>query len=127
VLGRVRWQVELLFKRWKSQGKIDQSRSGKPWRVLCEIYAKLLAMVVQQWVVLASWGTAAARSWWKAARKVRQHALHLASVLGKVGALRQVLRLLQRCLQRCPRLNKRRKRPATFQLLLQPNIVQRWS
>ena len=27
VLGRVRWQIELLFKLWKSHGHIDQSRS----------------------------------------------------------------------------------------------------
>src|SRR5262249_38275230 len=44
VLARARWQVELLFKLWKSHGHIDESRSAKPWRVLCKVYAKLLAM-----------------------------------------------------------------------------------
>jgi hypothetical protein len=43
VLGRVRWQIELRFKLWKSQGHIDASRSTQPWRILCDVYAKLLA------------------------------------------------------------------------------------
>src|SRR5215210_8521574 len=42
VLARTRWQIELIFKLWKTHGQIDQSRSDKPWRVLCEVYAKLL-------------------------------------------------------------------------------------
>jgi hypothetical protein len=118
VFARVRWQIELLFKLWKSHGEIDQSRSGKPWRVLCEVYAKLVAMVVQHWVVLVSWGRGAGRSLRKAARKVRQHALHLASVLAVQERVQEVLTLLQRCLQRGPQINRRKKKPATFQLLL---------
>lgn len=46
VLLRVRWQIELLFKLWKSHGQVDTSRSQQPWRVLCEVYAKLVSMVV---------------------------------------------------------------------------------
>ena len=30
VLARLRWQIELLFKLWKSNGKIDEWRSEKP-------------------------------------------------------------------------------------------------
>ncbi len=40
VLARCRWQIELVCKRWKSQGKLDESRSAKPWWVRCEVYAK---------------------------------------------------------------------------------------
>ena len=33
VLGHARWQIELLFKLWKSHGAIDESRSAHPWRI----------------------------------------------------------------------------------------------
>src|SRR5207248_10252903 len=115
VLARVRWQVELLFKLWKSQGRIDESRSGKPERVLCEIYAKLLAMVVQHWVALLGWG-AADRSLSKAARSVRDRALLLAWALPVRRELQRLLRRLRVVLRRA-RLTKRRPKPATFQLL----------
>ena len=52
VLYRARWQVELLFKLWKSHGEIDASRSTKPWRVLREVFATVLAMIIQHWVLL---------------------------------------------------------------------------
>jgi hypothetical protein len=123
VLSRCRWQIELLFKLWKSHGEIDQSRSRKPYRVLCEVYAKLLALVVQHWVLLASGGTASGRSLRKAARKVRQHALHLASVLGVKRQLQAALRLIQRCLRQGCRVQKRKKKPSTYQLLLDPSRV----
>ena len=46
-LGRARWQIELLITLGKSHGKVDESRSERPYRVLCDVYAKLLAMIVQ--------------------------------------------------------------------------------
>src|SRR6266487_3889251 len=53
-LMRARWQIELLFKLWKQHGLLDEWTGTKPWRVLCEVYAKLLAVVVQHWFVLLS-------------------------------------------------------------------------
>ena len=78
VLGRTRWQIELLFKLWKSHGHIDQSRSEKVWRVLCDVYAKLLAMVVQHWIWLTSVWDYPDRSLVKAAKTVQKYALQLA-------------------------------------------------
>lgn len=91
VLARTRWQIELLFKLWKSHGQIDTSRSGKPWRVLCEVYAKLLAMVVQHWLVLVGCWRYPDRSLLKAAQTVRKHALHLASAFGKTAHLTRAI------------------------------------
>src|SRR6267143_1035265 len=45
---------ELLCKLWKSHGRVDESRSTKPWRILCAVDAKLLAMLVQHGVFLVS-------------------------------------------------------------------------
>jgi len=47
VLLKIRWQIELLFKLWKSHGRVDEWRTKKPARIVCEIYAKLIGLVVQ--------------------------------------------------------------------------------
>ena len=55
VLARARWQIELLFKLWKDEGHLDEWRSADPTRILCEVSAKLVAMVLQHG---SSWSAA---------------------------------------------------------------------
>src|SRR5437588_11779848 len=122
VLARARSQIELLFKLWKSHGHIDESRSGKPWRVLCEVYAKLLAMVVQHWLLLTGCWAYPDRSLVKAAQTVRHHAIHLASALACPAALGTAITVIHCCLAAGCRLNRRKKKPNTYQLLLDPTL-----
>jgi hypothetical protein len=117
VLGRCRWQIELLFKLWKNEGHIDESRSGKPWRILCEVYAKLLGMVAQHWMLLVSCWPHPDRSLTKASRTVRAHARMLVVALEVGYLVCRTLHALQRCLQTGCRVNKRRRDPPTHQLL----------
>jgi hypothetical protein len=126
VLYRVRWQIELLFKLWKQHGRIDEWRTTKPWRSVCELYAKLLAMVLQHWCLLVSCWAVPNRSWVKAAETIRAHAPLLASALVGLLPLTAALEQLARTLAAGCRLNRRRAHPNTYQLLLDPSLTDHW-
>lgn len=118
VLAKVRWQIELIFKLWKSHGQVDQWRTAKPARVLCEVYAKLLAMVLQHWCFLVGCWTYPDRSLVKAAQVVRDHALRLAGARARYAHLVETLTTVQRVMRRTCRMNTRHAHPNTYQLLL---------
>jgi hypothetical protein len=121
ILIRVRWQIELLFKLWKSHAHIDEWRSSKPWRILIEVYAKLLAMLVQHWLFLISFWRSANRSLFKAANTIQRHALLLAGSCASLDALVAAITVIQRCLTAGCRINKRKTDLRSFQLLLSLN------
>lgn len=120
VVMRSRWQIEKLFELWKRYGRLDKTRSRKPWRVLCEVYAKLLALLVEHWVLLSSpafWAEPY-RSIVKGACTIRHRALSLADALDDPTRLSEVLGIIGRCLEAGCRVAKRRKQPGTAQQLL---------
>jgi Transposase DDE domain len=118
VVARARWQIELLFKLWKSHGQIDEWRSQKPWRILTEVYAKLLAMLIQHWVLVVGGWREADKSLMKASKGIQLLALHLAAAMGSAKALKEAIKLIGRCMARRCRVEKRKKMPSSFQLLL---------
>jgi hypothetical protein len=118
IVARARWQIELLFKLWKSHGQIDSWRTEKPARILCELYAKLLAMVLQHWALVLGCWSYADKSLSKAAAVVRDHAVELATAQARPERLHEVLSTIQRVLKRTARMNTRAKHPNTYQLLL---------
>ncbi len=120
VLARARWQIEWLFKLWKQYGRLAESRSQQPWRVLCEVYAKLIGLGVQHWCRLTAAWAYPDRSLVKATQIVRGHALLLVYACAGRLDLVDVLDQIRRCLQAGCRMTRRKKDPATHQILLEP-------
>ena len=120
VLMRARWQIELIFKLWKSHGCIDEWRTENPWRILCEVYARLIVMIIQHWILLAGCWQYPDRSLFKAVKTIQKHAMNLACAFasGTRERLLEALETIQRCLSVGCRINKRKKPPHTYQLLI---------
>src|SRR5437763_1873265 len=117
VLLRERWQMELLDKLWKQHGQVDEWRTANPWRALCELYAKLIGVVLQHWlIVLFAWQDAQ-RSLVKLAQVVRDCAGSLMEALAGERPLSRVLRLVERRMHSGCQMNTRKKHPNSAQLL----------
>lgn len=120
VLLRARWQIEQLFHRWKTYGGLDRSRSRQPWRVLAELYAKLIAMLIQHWLVVVGAWNIPDRSMINAARIVRTHARQLGRTFDTLRTLRRELKILCAALSNVKRIAKRKHHPGTVQQLVAP-------
>ena len=117
VLLRERWQMELLYKLWKQHGQVDEWHTADPWRKLCELYAKLIGVLVQHWLmVLFAWHDPQ-RSLVKLAKVVRDTGWTLMEALAGHRRLSSALRLIGRRMRSGCRMNKRKKQPNSAQLL----------
>jgi hypothetical protein len=123
VLLRARWQIELLFKLWKQYGQADVSRSKNPWHLLCDFYAKLVGMIIVHWMMIVGCWQVPSRSMVKAAKAIRHQIILIARALAGRDDLYQVLQEVTQGLDRCC-INKRKKKPNTFQLLQDPTLLE---
>jgi len=122
VLLRERWQMELLYKLWKQDGQIDEWRTSNPWRVLCELYAKLIGALLQHWlIVLFAWQDPQ-RSLVKLAQVVRDTSWTLMDALACGRRLSATLRLIGRRMRSGCHMNKRKKHPNSAQLLERESV-----
>lgn len=116
-LVRARWQIELIWKLWKQENHLDLWRSEKRMRILCELYAKLIGVMIQHWFTILGCWQDPHRSLVKAGRAVQKLAVSVVLTLEGEISLPQVLISSQRLMQRC-RLNPRVKHPNTSQRLV---------
>lgn len=123
VLHRCRWQVELLWKLSKEIERVDTWRSEKPARILTEILAKWLGLVISHWIMLVEcWGDPR-HSTVKAHQVVQWMAPVLAmACVGRINGA-EAVEWSAAAMRRGCQVDPRRKRPATYQLLEQPRLI----
>lgn len=125
ILYRARWQVELLFKLWKSHNGLALHKPGaSAEQQLAVIYAKLIAIIVQHWILIStSWGNID-RSLMKAADVLQDWITSIVDVLEDRVRLTSVLKKAMTVIEAVARIRKRSAHPSLFQLLETPELLE---
>jgi Transposase DDE domain len=122
----LRWQVELIFKLWKSQAGLKHLAGLRRERVLCELYAKLIGLVLTHFLVAPLRFLLLEQQVEISAPKARQILQERAkSLIGSCGVdlpdLSQGLEELAKRILRFARKNKRKMRPSSLDRLILAN------
>lgn len=111
-----RWQVELLFKRWKSLNLVADLSGSTEVRQMIRVWSRLIASLVQHWLLLATvWGDPT-KSLTKASQAIRSLASLLIAALKSLDELHAALATLGTTLEKTCKRDKRSD-PGTFELL----------
>lgn len=126
-LYRVRWQIELVFKRWKSLLGLDKSRARtNGQRQLTELYAKLLGCLVTHWCGLLRAGLLTQLSWHQILKRTKRALRGLPALWNEPETESNVEEALRQLAQRLNRLkprSPRKKKPGTMELLENPALA----
>jgi hypothetical protein len=125
VLYRARWQIERLFKLWKSyNGLATRNADASAAQQLAEIYARLIAVIIQHGILLMTVWLDGRRSLWRAAASLRDWIGQIIAVIDDTARLQRVLYRQRQFLAKSARVNCRRKHPSCFQLLNNPELLE---
>ena len=124
VLYRTRWQIELLFKLWKSHSQLDKHRSAKSaaWQ-MAELLAKLIGVIIQHWLLLTSTWENTRRSLRKAADVIRDRITDLIATWNDLERLCGVLETMKTVIERLANVDFRGRHPSWFQLQANPELL----
>ena len=122
LLLKVRWQIEILFKLWKEYLSIDEWNSRNPWRILTEIYAKLLTALLFHWTTLFDFWKHPDRSLFKAVQLFQKYITTMLFNLSNLDALISTLQRLSDCYSKSCRIGKHAHLACTYQMLLDPAL-----
>lgn len=123
-LYRLRWQIELIFKQWKSVLRLDVLTSDNPHRVQCEVWARLLnALLALVWYQHANAACLQEHhreiSFLKVAKQLQQQGQVLVRALfGDRARLEWECRRLWKNLLKLARKERQKSRPTTWENLL---------
>jgi hypothetical protein len=123
VIMRCRWQIELLWKLWKQYGKIDAWRSENPARIETEIYAKILGLLIEHWMTILGCWEDPQRSLRKAQQVTQWGASALGFALIGEMSLSRAIQIITESMSNGCRINSRRKKPNTYQLVRDPKLI----
>jgi DDE family transposase len=124
VLYRARWQIELLFKLWKSHNRLARFRTGAAaLEILAVFYAKLLGILLQHWILVATVWPSANRSLFKAARLLSEVLKDVLLALEDKSKLEAALHRLQKLIEKLARTTDRKKNPSHAQLMENPELL----
>jgi hypothetical protein len=118
-LYRIRWQIELLFKLCKSQLHLDAVQGCGEHRILCQLYARMILLVLLcDGVAAFRFGPQGELSLVKAFQLFSDYADRLIACLrGSPHALTRLLMTMKDDFLRLARKNRRNKSPSTLALL----------
>lgn len=121
-LMRLRWQIELFWKLCKQEGLLDTWRSSKPERILTELYAKLLGLLLSHWLTLEGCWAEPRRSLIKAHQVIQWTASWLVlAIQGDVRWEVVLARMTEAMGSNCW-TDRRHHPPSTFQQLENPKL-----
>jgi len=126
-LYRVRWQIELIFKQWKSVLRLDVLLSKNSYRVQCEVWSRLLmALVSFTWYQHANAACFQLHrceiSFFKVAQQLQQHGQVLVRALfGQRERWDSECRRLWKNILQLARKERQPSRPSTWE-----NLCSNW-
>ena len=117
----LRWQIELFFKLCKSEAGIDKIRGKKQTRILCELYAKLICIIMLLYLCFPlRWMENMEISYRKAYKELSLRAIDFFRALKSRYLLMKFIKSFFNILKSFAFKDRhRKKRLLTYQMLLQ--------